>query len=352
MNLTSAQLEEIKKEEEKVICRALRDSNYPKITKEDLPIFKGLIEDLFPGVQIERLQHEQLEKVIAECCKARGFQPEPSFILKVVQYEELLPYRHSIFILGFAAVGKTAVWSILADAKRVMKPKERLLYQVINPKAVTTRELYGYIQPSTREWKDGVLSTVMRDFAAIQNTHDKWIVLDGDVDTIWIESLNTVMDDNKILTLASNERIPLLPHMRMIFEIGSLQYASPATVSRAGIIYVNESDVGWGPYYQSWVDRFEKNPAYNSDKAIRAGDQKIEYKASSVITSQLTVLASKYINPCLEWIKRGQYKTVVPTNDMVIVQSITRIIQCLLDNYITTPYYKMNCAAAVNNLQN
>lgn len=144
-----------------------------------------------------------------------------------------------------------------------MKPKEKLLYQVINPKAVTTRELYGYIQPSTREWKDGILSTVMRDFAAIQNTHDKWIVLDGDVDTIWIESLNTVMDDNKILTLASNERIPLLPHMRMIFEIGSLQYASPATVSRAGIIYVNESDVGWGPYYQSWVDRYEKNPMYN-----------------------------------------------------------------------------------------
>ena len=97
----------------------------------------------------------------------------------------------------------------------------------------------------------------MRDFAANPNNNEKWIVLDGDVDTIWIESLNTVMDDNKILTLASNERIPLLPHMRMIFEIGSLQYASPATVSRAGIIYVNESDVGWSPFYQSWVDKLE-----------------------------------------------------------------------------------------------
>ncbi|CAL6039825.1 Outer-arm_dynein beta [Hexamita inflata] len=350
-NLTSAQLEEIKKEEERVICRALRDSNYPKITKEDLPIFRGLIEDLFPGVVVDRLQDVELETNIAECTKARGLQPEPSFILKVVQLDELLPIRHSIFILGFAAVGKTAVWNVLADTKRKMKPKERLLYQVINPKAVTTRELYGYIQPSTREWKDGILSTVMRDYAAIQNNHDKWIVLDGDVDTIWIESLNTVMDDNKILTLASNERIPLLPHMRMIFEIGSLQYASPATVSRAGIIYVNESDVGWGPYYQSWVDRFEKNPLYNSEKSLRSGDQKIEYKASSVITSQLTVLASKYISPCLDWIKKGQFKTIVPTNDMVLVQSITRIIQSLLDNYVTTSAYKANCAAAVNNLQ-
>lgn len=143
-----------------------------------------------------------------------------------------------------------------------MKPDAPLKFQVINPKAITTRELYGYIQPSSREWKDGILSTVMRNFAAIQNQHDKWIVLDGDVDTIWIESLNTVMDDNKILTLASNERIPLLPWMRMVFEMGTLQYASPATVSRAGIIYVNETDVGWGPYYQSWIDKFDTNPLY------------------------------------------------------------------------------------------
>jgi dynein heavy chain len=103
-----------------------------------------------------------------------------------------------------------------------MKPKEKLTYKIINPKAVTTKELFGTIQQATGEWKDGILSTVMRDFTKVENTHDKWIMLDGDVDTLWIESLNTVMDDNKILTLASNERIPLLPHMRLIFEIGTL----------------------------------------------------------------------------------------------------------------------------------
>lgn len=81
----------------------------------------------------------------------------------------------------------------------------------------------------------------MRSLGQIPDTLPKWIVLDGDLDANWIESMNSVMDDNRILTLASNERIPLKPHMRMIFEIRDLQFASPATVSRAGIIFVSDS---------------------------------------------------------------------------------------------------------------
>jgi dynein heavy chain len=56
------------------------------------------------------------------------------------------------------------------------------------------------------------------------------------------------MDDNKVLTLVSNERVPLTAAMRMIFEINSLCNASPATVSRAGILFINEADIGWEPF--------------------------------------------------------------------------------------------------------
>jgi len=79
------------------------------------------------------------------------------------------------------------------------------------------------------------------------------IILDGDLDTAWIESMNSVMDDNKILTLASNERIPLLAHMRLIFEIRDLRFATPATVSRAGIIYVSDGRQ-WYSYCMSWIN--------------------------------------------------------------------------------------------------
>jgi len=90
----------------------------------------------------------------------------------------------------------------------------------------------------------------MRDLANLTHECPKWIVLDGDIDPMWIESLNTVMDDNKVLTLASNERISLTPSMRLLFEISHLKTATPATVSRAGILYINPGDLGWNPYVQ------------------------------------------------------------------------------------------------------
>ena len=111
----------------------------------------------------------------------------------------------------------------------------------------------------------GLFSIIMRDLSNVTNDSPKWIVLDGDIDPMWIESLNTVMDDNKVvlasasgmqcrlllytqvLTLASNERVPLTPSMRMMFEIGHVKAATPATVSRAGILFVNPSDLGWNP---------------------------------------------------------------------------------------------------------
>lgn len=66
------------------------------------------------------------------------------------------------------------------------------------------------------------------------------------------------MDDNKVLTLVSNDRIPLSPSMRLIFEISNLKNATPATVSRGGVLFINETDIGWTPFMNSWLDRSQK----------------------------------------------------------------------------------------------
>ena len=107
-------------------------------------------------------------------------------------------------------------------------------------KGVTRNELYGYISMATREWKDGLLSKVMRDLGQIDDEKPKWMILDGDLDANWIENMNSVMDDNRLLTLASNERIRLLGNMKLLFEIRDLLYASPATVTRAGVLFISD----------------------------------------------------------------------------------------------------------------
>lgn len=114
----------------------------------------------------------------------------------MVQLEELLEVRHSVFIVGNAGTGKTQVWKTLFKTYQNIKRKP--LFNDLNPKAVTNDELFGIINPATREWKDGLLSVLMREQANLLNDHPKWIVLDGDIDPMWIESLNTVMDDNKV----------------------------------------------------------------------------------------------------------------------------------------------------------
>lgn len=63
------------------------------------------------------------------------------------------------------------------------------------------------------------------------------------------------MDDNKVLTLVSNDRIPLSNEMRLLFEVSNLKNATPATVSRAGVLYINDTDINWMPFMNQWLER-------------------------------------------------------------------------------------------------
>ena len=99
-------------------------------------------------------------------------------------------------------------------------------------------ELYGEVNKLTLEWRDGLMATIVRQCVKDTTDDHKWIVCDGPVDALWIENMNTVLDDNKMLCLANSERIKLTPSIHMMFEVQDLAVASPATVSRLGLIYV------------------------------------------------------------------------------------------------------------------
>ena len=158
-------------------------------------------------------------------------------------------------------MGKSKIVEALQRALEGCKPSDALPPMVgqphrevrMNPKAITAPQMFGSLDVIANEWTEGIFAALWRK-ANKDKKHFTWLVLDGPVDAIWIEKMNTVMDDNQILTLANNDRIPMMrPNVTLHFEVEDLRNASPATVSRAGIIFVSLSDLGWLPMVESWV---------------------------------------------------------------------------------------------------
>jgi dynein heavy chain len=249
--------------EEDVLMRALRDMNMPKFVFEDVELFRGLLEDLFPGKNTETKGNKDMITKIKECQKLRGLQEHQIQAEKVVQLKETMDTRHTTMVVGPTGAGKTTIIDLLKDERTT--PTRNVVYYLINPKAQSLHELYGILDPQTREWKDGILSKTFK-FAnedlpergptdKAPKSELRWILFDGDVDAVWVENMNSVMDDNKLLTLSNGDRIKLKSFCKLLFEVYDLQYASPATISRCGMVYVDPKNLGYEHYFNTWRNR-------------------------------------------------------------------------------------------------
>ncbi|EFO65273.1 Dynein heavy chain [Giardia lamblia P15] len=242
--------------EENILLRVLTDMNRSKLVDEDAPLFMSLTEDLFPGLRVEDNSYPDLDAALSVVCGELFLQQHPDWLKAVVQFYETHLVRHGIMLLGPPLSGKSQSILSLAKAMSAMNPSTTFpkKYTVIkmNPKAITAPQMFGRLDAATGDWTDGIFSSIWR---RCTKREGEWFFfcLNGPVDAVWIENLNTVLDDNKTLTLANSDRIPMSNTLKLVFEVDSLANASPATVSRAGMIYMSHWILGWRPVLESWV---------------------------------------------------------------------------------------------------
>ena len=239
--------------EDELLYRTLRDMNLSKLVAQDVPLFLSLLRDLFPKIPPPpKSAHPEVEAQIKIAVEKAGLVFHEQWISKVIQLYETLLVRHGIMISGPTGGGKTRIFEVLQAALQVtMKTPHKTAR--LNPKAIRAEEMYGETDPLSGEWTKGVFAAMWEKYNNRALSYNTWIICDGPVDAIWIEDLNTVLDDNRILTLASGDRIPMTDNVKIMFENENLNNASPATVSRAGIIFVSDTDLGWMPLVDAWL---------------------------------------------------------------------------------------------------
>ncbi|XP_053845413.1 dynein axonemal heavy chain 1 [Vidua macroura] len=314
--------------DEELIClRAIRDANVPKFLQDDLKLFNGIVSDLFPNIKETPVDYGILEEAIRKSCLQANLKDVDGFVTKCIQLYETTVVRHGLMLVGPTGSGKTKSYEVLAAAMTSLKGQpaasggnyEAVRYFVLNPKSITMGQLYGEFNLLTHEWTDGIFSTLMRRGTVATDSNKKWYMFDGPVDALWIENMNTVLDDNKKLCLSSGEIIKMTDSMTMMFEVQDLAVASPATVSRCGMVYLEPSILGLEPFIQCWLK--------NMPDVMQRFAQ------------QLASLFKRFLQEAIDFL-RSSVKEIIASTDGNLTMSLLVLLECLYQPFIPIKGFK------------
>ena len=238
--------EELRGTERDVLIKSTCDSVVPKLVSEDIPLFTSLLQAVFPGCELPQQSEKELLAAIATVCEEDSLELCAGWTEKILQLKQVLDMRHGVMMVGPSHSGKTTAWRTLLKALGRVDGAKGDFY-VIDPKSIKKEKLYGSLDPNTLEWTDGVFTKLLRkvsEGASLRGSlRRSWIIFDGDVDPEWAENLNSVLDDNKILTLPSGDRLKIPNNVRIMMEVDSLKHATMATVSRCGMVWFADDTV-------------------------------------------------------------------------------------------------------------
>jgi dynein heavy chain 1 len=276
--------------EQEIVIQSIRETIVPKLVADDIPLLSSLLADVFPGVEYRPVDLDKLTNEIRLVCQEKRLLDGEMWMEKVLQLYQIQNLHHGLMMVGPSGSGKTVAWKVLLEALERVQGVEGVSY-VIDPKAISKDALYGTLDPTTREWVDGLFTHILRkivDNVRGESAKRHWIIFDGDVDPEWVENLNSVLDDNKLLTLPNGERLSLPPNVRIMFEVENLKYATLATVSRCGMVWFSEEVCTLKMIYTNYLETLKSVPLDDNEEESSSTARRAESGEEETVSPHLT----------------------------------------------------------------
>ncbi|PSN61624.1 hypothetical protein BS50DRAFT_680599 [Corynespora cassiicola Philippines] len=316
--------------EPQIIVQSLRETISPKLIRSDVDIMRSIEEEAFPGVQYVPAPLDKLQEAIRKTAAESKFVVSESWMTKILQLYQIQNLHHGVMMVGSSGSGKSAAWRTLLAALQTVEGVEGVCH-VIDPKVMSKEVLYGSLDSTTREWTDGLFTSILRkivDNLRGEDTKRHWIVFDGDVDPEWVENLNSVLDDNKLLTLPNGERLNLPPNVRVMFEVETLKYATLATVSRCGMVWFSDDTVEIDMMIKNYIDHLKTVPFDDiEDDSVAPGQMSQKTLATQGLVAdflQIKLTQDRFIEKALNMARK--FKHIMEYTDIRALNTLFSLL--------------------------
>lgn len=315
-------------EELDIIQKSCYDVVLPRLVSCDEEIFYNEIAK-FDKPFSDLTKIDDFSSVLTSIAKTKGLTVSDDWLLKCIQIYEISQLNHGFMLVGDSCVGKSTCFDCSIEAISVVSKKSNECF-FISPKVIDKTTMFGKLDYTTREWKDGILTSILRTINENLIRNEKkniWIIFDGDIDPTWVENLNSVLDDTKLLTLPNGERISIPDNIRFVFEVNNLLHATPATISRCGIVLFNKPYFTITNLFKKLLTDFQQTRNENEadiNKLLIDNNSSVKDLKDSMVNSLYDILDHTTLT--LLWNNCLMYKAVLKNTEYKVIRNITKYI--------------------------
>ncbi|XP_061706791.1 cytoplasmic dynein 2 heavy chain 1 [Cydia pomonella] len=314
--------------------RVLRLNNVSKLTAPDRGRFENILSLVFADVPQEEHATDPISSALDASVASLGLVHNKLQVQKCIELYEQMQQRMGVVVVGPPGCGKSTIRKLLKTA--LVQQGRNIVEYTMSPKAMSRSWLLGHIDPDTRQWSDGVISATALQVSNQSADVWCWVVMDGDVDPSWVEALNSVLDDNRLLTLPSGWRVQFGANVTFLFETHGLDHASPATLSRLGVILMSKESSGIEEVMENWMRKAEfdnelaKMALSSLQQAIKKCIHWFNTHKSDVVIKIYNLSVVKHILTQFEYIAQNELTGVNKTPEELIYLAIERSVASII----------------------